>query len=262
MPAIVLLTDFGDQDFFVGVVKGVIANINPMARVIDLTHQIEPQNVSQAAFVLWASHKFFPDDGIFVSIVDPGVGTSRKIICGRIDGRIFVAPENGLLDYVVADAEDYEFYEVNSPEHFLPNVSTTFHGRDIFAPVAAHLSRGLRLNDLGGKFSYPKVERFYSSIRNGRNTGKVVYIDRFGNIFTSLLWNDTLLTGKSALTIGSRHITRYYHSYSESPGHAPVGIKGSSSLLEIAVNQGSAARILKARIGDKVTLLNRGSDNG
>ncbi len=147
MPLIVLLTDFGNKDNFVGVMKGVISGINPVAHLIDLTHEIEPQSVQQAAFVLWASRKFFPEDSIFVNVVDPGVGSDRKIICGRVDNQIFIAPDNGLLDYVVAEANELEFYEVSNKRFFLSDVSSTFHGRDIFAPVSANISRGIRLNE-------------------------------------------------------------------------------------------------------------------
>ena len=257
MALIALLTDFGSRDYFVGVMKGIISQINPVVRVIDLTHEIEPQNVLQAAFVLWASRKFFPDDSIFVNVVDPGVGSERKILCGRIDGQIFLAPDNGLLDYVVADGKEIEFYEATNTRFFLRNVSTTFHGRDIFAPVSAYLSRGVRLNELGEGFNYPEVTPFYREIAKGKNEGKVIYRDRFGNISTNFLWNDTLLSGDSRLKIGSKVITRFYSSYSASKGKDVIGVKGSSGLLEVAINLGNAAKFLKTYIGQKVTLISR-----
>ncbi|MCL4511326.1 MAG: SAM-dependent chlorinase/fluorinase [Bacteroidetes bacterium] len=257
MPLIVLLTDFGSRDYFVGVMKGVIAGINPVARVIDLTHEIEPQNISQAAFILWASRKFFPEDAIFVNVIDPGVGSERKIICGRIDGQIFLAPDNGLLDYVVADGNEINFYEVSNKKFFLKNVSTTFHGRDIFAPVSAYLSRGNRLNEFGEPFRYQKVKPFYSTIARGRNEGKIVYQDRFGNVFTSFLWNDVLLSENSRLKISSKVITKFYLSYSASKGKSLIGVKGSSGLLEVAVNLGNAAKFLKSAIGQKITLISK-----
>lgn len=254
MPAIVLLTDFGSRDYFVGVMKGVISDINPVARVVDLTHEIEPQNVRQAAFVLWASRNYFPEDTIFVCVVDPGVGTDRRIICGMIDGRTYVAPDNGLLDYVAAEASEVRFHAATNRRYFRRNISTTFHGRDIFAPLGAHLSRGVRLSELGEVFSYPKVEKFYKPVSRGKNDGHVVYHDRFGNVFTNLLWDDVLLNGKASARVGAKSVTKFFNSYSESRSRSVVGIKGSVGLLELAVNLGNASRALKSSLGQKVTL--------
>ncbi len=257
MSLVVLLTDFGVRDYFVGVMKGIISEINPRLKIVDLTHEIEPQNVRQAAFVLWASRKFFPEDSIFVNVVDPRVGSERKIICGKIDNKIFLAPDNGLLDYVVAEANETEFYEMTNKKFFLPAVSTTFHGRDIFAPVAAYLSRGTRLNELGNTYRYPKVKPFYERIVKGRNEGEIVYHDRFGNVFTNFLWDDSLLAESSSLRINSKVITKFFRSYSEGKIKTPVCVKGSSGLIEIAVNLGDASKILKSKIGQKVTLVSR-----
>jgi S-adenosyl-L-methionine hydrolase (adenosine-forming) len=254
VPTIVLLTDFGSKDYFAGVIKGVISSINPVAHVVDLTHDIEPQNVRQAAFVLWASRKYFPDDAIFVCVVDPGVGTDRKILCGKIDGQAFVAPDNGLLDYVKAESAQEEFRVVSNSRYFLNDVSTTFHGRDIFAPVAAHLSRGIRMNELGETFKYPQVDKFYREIGKGKNGGNVVYQDKFGNVFTSLVWNDILLGGAATVKIGDRLIRRFYRTYASSETKEIVGVRGSSGLLELAVNRGNAARLLKSVLGQKLTV--------
>ncbi|MCL5267760.1 MAG: SAM-dependent chlorinase/fluorinase [Bacteroidetes bacterium] len=257
MAVIVLLTDFGVKDYFVGAMKGVIASVNPVVHVVDLTHEIERQDVRQASFVLWASRKSFPEDAIFVNVVDPGVGSKRKIICGKIDGQIFLAPDNGLLDYVAAEANEKEFYAVTSEGFFLKNVSSTFHGRDIFAPVSAYLSRGIRLNELGERFLYPEVKPFYKAIDTGKNTGEVVYHDRFGNVFTNFLWDDILLAKASNVKMGARVVSRFYLSYSEAQGRAVSGIRGSSGLLELAINRGDAARSLKTKIGQKIILTTR-----
>lgn len=254
MPAIVLLTDFGSKDYFVGVMKGVISTINPVARIVDLTHDIDRQDVKQAAFVLWASMKYFPDDSIFVCVVDPGVGSERRVLCGTLDGRTFVAPDNGLLDYVAAEAGEMHFYSTTNHRYFRDDISTTFHGRDIFAPLGAHLSRGLRLNELGEPFNYPRVERFYKQVEPGRNDGRILYKDKFGNLFTSFLWTDRLLDGGAAVKIGDRTIKKFYTSYSASERRGAVGIKGSCGLLELAVNLGDASRLLRASVGQKVSL--------
>lgn len=254
MPVIVLLTDFGCKDYFVGVMKGVISIINPVARIVDLTHDIDRQDVRQAAFVLWASRRYFPDDSIFVCVVDPGVGSERRALCGNIDGQTFIAPDNGLLDYVAAEAREMQFYSATNRRYFRADVSTTFHGRDIFAPLGAHVSRGVRLNELGELFKYPETEKFYRPIRTGKNDGRIVYRDKFGNLFTSFLWDDRLLNAGATVKIGDRTIRKFCTSYSASRSKSAVGIKGSSGLLELAVNLGDAARLLRSSIGQKVSL--------
>jgi S-adenosylmethionine hydrolase len=261
MPLIVLLTDFGSKDYFVAVMKGVISKINPLSKIVDLTHEIEPQNVREAAFVLWASRKFFPEDTIFVNVVDPGVGSERKVICGNIDGQLFIAPDNGLLDYVVAEAKGSLFYEVTNRKYYLSGSdghgfpSTTFHGRDIFAPVAGYLSRGVSLNELGNFFRYPAVKAFYKKVEDGMNAGEIVYKDRFGNVFTNLLWTDVLFTRRAKLKIGGRVISEFVKSYYEGKSKKLICVKGSSGLIEIAVNLGNASKLLKAKMGQKVTLV-------
>ncbi len=254
MPTIVLLTDFGSKDYFVGVMKGVISSINPVAHILALTHDIEPQNIRKSAFCLWDYRKYIPDHAIFVCVVDPGVGGDRKILCGTIDGQTFIAPDNGLLDYVAAESSGKEFHVVSNSRYFLNTVSTTFHGRDIFAPVSAHLSRGIRLNEMGEAFSYPHVDTFYRDIVKGQNEGTVVYQDRFGNIFTNLLWNDILLSGTATVKFGKRLINKFYPSYASSITKGVVGVKGSSGLLELAVNLGNAATVLKSTVGQKLVL--------
>ncbi len=254
MPLIALLTDFGNKDYFVGVMKGVIASINPIVHVVDLCHDVERQNVRQGAFVLWASRKSFPEDTIFVNVIDPGVGSDRQILCARLDGQTFIAPDNGLLDYVVAEAREKEFYTVVNERYFLKKVSSTFHGRDIFAPVSAFLSRGTRMNELGEKSRYPEVKPFYKRISAGKNDGEVVYHDKFGNVFTNLLWDDILPDSKAVVKVGPKIISRFCRSYSESAGRTVSGIKGSVGLLELAVNHGDASRALRTKLGQKITL--------
>jgi S-adenosylmethionine hydrolase len=255
MSLVVLLTDFGTRDYFVGVMRGVISQINPILRVIDLTHEIEPQNVRQAAFVLWASRRSFPEDSIFVCVVDPGVGSDRKVICGRIGGQIFLAPDNGLLDYVVAESKEIELYEVTNRKLFGSTVSSTFHGRDIMAPVAAHLSRGTKLNELGDRFNYRSVVPFYRKLEKGKNNGEIVYRDRFGNVLTNFLWQDSLLSGTATINVKTKVITKFCRTYSEANPKTLACVKGSSGLVEIAVNSGDASKLLKSKIGQKVTLV-------
>lgn len=255
MPLIVLLTDFGTRDYFVGVMKGIIVGINPLVNILDLSHEIEPQNVKQASFVLWASRKYFPENTIFVSVVDPGVGSKRKIICGRIGGQIFLAPDNGLLDYIVAETQSAEFYGVTNKNFFNADVSSTFHGRDVFAPVAAYLSQGVSPSDFGNHYVYRTVKPFYRSVRKGKNAGEIVYEDHFGNLVTNFLWDESLVAGRPVLIVNSKTIKDFVRTYSEGQKQKPVCIGGSTGLVEIAVNFGHASRVLRCGPGDKVNLV-------
>lgn len=255
MPPIVLLTDFGTRDYFVGVMKGITAGINSKVSIVDLSHEIGPQNVQQASFVLWATRKYFPENSIFITVVDPGVGTERKIICAKIDSQIFLAPDNGLLDYVVAEARSAEFYEVAIKNFLTANISSTFHGRDIFAPVAACLSQNINLSDLGNTIVYRPVTPFYSNFMNGKNTGRIVYEDHFGNLTTSFVWDDSLLSISATLSVKSRTVKTFVRSYSGGQKGKPVCLGGSSGLVEIAVNLGHASRVLHCGPGDTITLV-------
>ncbi len=169
--------------------------------------------------------------------------------------RLFLAPNNGLLDYVVAEAKETEFYEVTNRDFFLPTISSTFHGRDVFAPVAARLSQGARLNELGNHFVYRNVTPFCGKLERGKNVGEIIYLDRFGNLVTNFLWEDLLLSGKPTVKINSKVIMKFSRTYSEAKPNTPVCVKGSSGLVEIAVNLGDASKILKSKIGQKVTLV-------
>jgi S-adenosylmethionine hydrolase len=254
---IVLLTDFGMRDGFVGTMKAVILALNPKAHIIDLTHEIAPQDVSAAAYVLWSSYSFFPRGTIFVAVVDPGVGTARRILCSVGRNRTFLAPDNGILKYLQADGVLRQAWEVREKEHFVRRVSRTFHGRDVFAPVAAHLSLGLKPSRLGKEVALPKTRREFTHVtaEKGRKFfGSVIYIDRFGNLITNLrVRPGARLSGKGLrFSIKKRRIEGLLHSYAEGRANAPLALVNSSNLIEVGFKNGSARESLGAKVGEKV----------
>jgi S-adenosylmethionine hydrolase len=276
-PIITLLTDFGSSDAYVGTMKGVMLSICPAARLIDLTHAIEPQNVRQAAYVLLTAFRHFPPHTVFLIVVDPGVGTSREPVAVETDHGVYVAPNNGVLSYVLPQTHVLHTAVLQNPDYQLPTVSQTFHGRDIFGPAAAHVANGVPVRAFGPpppelvKLSDPRLEITPSQIH-----GEVLHIDHFGNIITSigrLGWTgpntlhfepqfgrDHLLlppvidASHSTLMIGTQTIKGICRTYGEVPPGTLAALVGSSGQLEIGLNQGSAAKYLSASIGDPVTI--------
>ncbi len=185
---ITLLTDFGYQDAYVGIMKGVIAGINPLANIIDICHNVPPQDIFNGAYLLYTAYKYFPKDTIHVAIVDPGVGSKRDIVCIKTKDSFFLVPNNGILSFIVQEEKPNGIFRVTNNKYFLPTTSNTFHGRDIFAPVAAHLSLGIKPQLLGIKINQltlldiPKP----TSKKTGLLEGQIIYIDRFGNLITNI----------------------------------------------------------------------------
>jgi S-adenosylmethionine hydrolase len=249
---IVLLTDFGTHDHYVAAMKGVILTINPQAAIIDITHEIEPQNIKSAAFTLWACYQDFPAGTIFMVVVDPGVGSSRRGIAASQGGYSFVAPDNGVLSFVLN--KNAEVVELKNPAYFANRVSATFHGRDVFAPVSAHLSEGVGLEEFGPGVSDPILFEFSKPRINedGSITAEIIYIDHFGNLITNLVQHD--LPERFRIEVEGRQIGKHCKFFAESEPAELISIVGSTGFLEIAVNQGSAQNLLKAKIGRPVRL--------
>lgn len=273
--AIALMTDFGTTDIYVGVIKGVIHAIYPEARLIDITHHIQPQHVRQGAFALFNAFRYFAPGTIFLVIIDPGVGSTRKPIALEAGEYIFIAPDNGVLSYVMSELEVNYAVELVNPAYRLTYVSNTFHGRDIFAPAAAHLVAGIPLDEFG-----PAINNIYRlptpelTIDEKHIMGEVVHIDRFGNIITSighLRWitperltlqprfaDETtpvqIPTQSATVTIHDRTIQGVCHAYNEVDRGTLLATVGSNGHLEIAVNQGNAAAKIDVVIGDRVDL--------
>jgi S-adenosylmethionine hydrolase len=258
MAIISLTTDFGQFDGYVGVMKGVILAIAPDARLVDLSHEIAPQDVRQAAHVLARAIPFFPDGAIHVVVVDPGVGSARRPILVTTASAVFVGPDNGVLTPATKDATA-EVWELDRPEFWLREVSATFHGRDIFAPVAGHLARGVRPELMASRTSDAVVLALSRPLRlpDGSIRGEVVHVDRFGNLITDIpgAW----LTGESHRGQCQCYVARnaepvrgLFGAYSAAASGAPLALVSSSGMLEIAVRDGSAQRVFGAGPGAPV----------
>ena len=255
MRSITLTTDFGTRDWFVGAMKGVILGVNPRAQVTDLTHEIPPGDIRAGAFALLAGCRYFPKGTIHLAVVDPGVGSRRRAIAVQTDHGVFIGPDNGVLSWALAREKIRTIRLLEERKYFLEPVSRTFHGRDIFAPVAAHVSRGLPVQRLGRELK--EIERLAWPKPAKRGTelqGEVMYLDRFGNAITNL--EAELLSGGGTVTckIPGRRRARceLAEFYAAVPANQPVAVIGSSGHLEIAVNGGSAARRFGLKKGDRV----------
>ena len=256
-PIITLLTDFGSQDYFVGAMKGVILSINPEARIVDITHEIPPQDIRAAAFNLLACYKFFPAGTIHVAVVDPGVGSARRPLVIESGGQLFVGPDNGIFSWVCEREGDYRCIHLTNDKFFHHPVSATFHGRDIFAPVAAALSKGVPDSEIGVPVDDPvQLERIRSrSVEINAVEGHIIHIDRFGNCITNLTRAD--FSNGARLIINNREITSFRDFFAA--GNDEAGelfcILGSAGFLEVAARNAGAARFLNAFVGQRVKLI-------
>lgn len=259
---VTLITDFGHADHFVGVMKGVIRGINPDVEIVDVCHQVNSYDIFEAAFILAQSYRFFPNDTIHMVVVDPGVGTARRPLLARTIEQKFVAPDNGVLSLVYEREESIEVRHVTSDHYFLNPVSSTFHARDVFAPVVGWLSRGLEVDKFGepitdyAKFVSPKPKRVSDQLVKG----VVLRVDKFGNILTNLTPDDlpALFSENPPpfkILIGQQEITKLNLSYSSGKPSEIFAIVGSSGYLEICTNRGSAAKTLNASRGAEVGVM-------
>lgn len=270
---IALLTDFGLRDSYVGVMKAVMRGICPTADFIDIAHAIQPQNVREGALTLMGAYQYFPRGTVFLVVVDPGVGSTRRPIAVEADGYYFIAPDNGVLSYALSGVEITCIVELANATYRLPVVSQTFHGRDIFAPAAAHLAAGVDINQLG-----PALDKInvlptpVLSITEERIAGEVIHMDHFGNVVTSIggwMWLDEqrlrleprfgdtmsvceILANRLEVVINQQRICGAVRTYSAAGPGDLLALIGSSGFLELAVNQGNGALALGAKIGDPV----------
>ncbi|MCX6624529.1 MAG: SAM-dependent chlorinase/fluorinase [Acidobacteria bacterium] len=254
---ITLTTDFGVTDHFVGTMKGVILGINPTATVVDITHDVKPFEIAEAAFIIAQAYRYFPKKTIHVVVVDPGVGTSRRPILAEAGGQYFIGPDNGVFSMVLAE-EKRRVRAVTDESYFRRPVSRTFHGRDIFAPVAAHLGKGVTPAQFGRLIDDYLRASFEKPVRTGKRvwTGTILKIDHFGNLITNFHVRDfpDLATRPFELGAGLVKLHRLALNYSESEPDELVVIVGSSGYLEVAANQASAARKLGCGSGAPVDL--------
>jgi len=260
---ITLTTDFGLTDSYVGSMKGVILGIAPSVRLVDITHAIGPQDTHQAAHILKTFYQYFPPGTIHLVIVDPGVGSQRRAIAFQTPEAIFIAPDNGILTEVWSDArarwghEGCMVVELAERRYWRDHVSNTFHGRDIFAPAAAHLAAGVQLTAFGPRLLSIHESTFEQATlgRNGELVGRIIHVDHFGNCITNITPRELERAGKGknlTITIIDQHIHELHQTYSDGPIGALIALIGSSDHLELAVRNGNAAQTLGVGIGDIV----------
>lgn len=257
---ITLTTDYGSNDHLAGTLRGVILNVNPDAMVVDITHNVAPYDVLDGALAIGSAYRYFPPRTIHVVVVDPGVGTERRPLLVRADTQYFIAPDNGVLSVVYDRETALSVYHLTEEHYFLRPVSRTFHGRDIFASVAGWLSKAWQPQTMGEevtdfkRFSLPKPKK-----ENGAVTGVILRIDNFGNLMTNLVAGDIpegiLKSGTVQMRVNDREVNRLVANFAQGEAGEPVAIIGSSGYIEIAVNKGSAARLLAAGRGASVMLV-------
>ena len=257
MKVITLLTDFGLKDGYAGVLKGVIWSIAPDAQIADLTHSILPQAIYEGALTLARCVPFFPPGTVHIAVVDPGVGTSRRPIAAQIGSQFFVGPDNGLFSLLVEPArsagEPVRFFCLDQPRYWLSEISPVFHGRDIFAPVGAHLANGMALEQLGSKISDPVVIHTPQPVKTERGwEGEVIHVDHFGNLATNLTVGHIAPLDKVEIQIADVTISGLVKSFGECAVGEPAAMIDSSGWLSIAIVNGNAANTWNAGSGSKI----------
>jgi S-adenosylmethionine hydrolase len=258
---ITLLTDFGDQDYFVGSMKGIILTINPQATIVDLSHHIAPHAIEEAAYVLKSSYTSFPDGTVHVVVVDPGVGSVRRPLLVKTDRYFFLAPDNGLLSYILDEENQIEVREITNRQFRLESAGTTFDGRDLFAPAAAWLTKDQPVSAFGQvvrdvrTFPIPKPRW-----ESGTLVGEIVYVDRFGNLVSNITGAQlkelqaATKRPKPLIRVADHLIEGLVDSYSEGSPEKPCALVNSNGYVELFLKQAAAAQLLKIRRGEHLTI--------
>jgi S-adenosylmethionine hydrolase len=254
-----LTTDFGFKDAYVAEMKGTILSICPSTTIVDVTHEIAKFNIRMGAYVLASATPYFPKNSVHVAVVDPGVGTTRRPIVIKTTQGFFVGPDNGILVLAAEKQGIICIHELSNPQFMLPKISNTFHGRDIFAPAAAHLLNGVKPAQLGPKISEAVKSGFAKvTLRNGILVGEVLHVDSFGNIVTNINEKEAAqnnLKGEISVELSGHKLKmKLSESYGETEHEEPLALIGSHGFLEIALNQNSAVEKFKSKLGDRVTI--------
>lgn len=260
-PIITLLSDFGLKDPYVAEMKAVISTISPEARIIDISHSVDKFNIRMGAFVLASATRYFPKGTIHIAVVDPGVGTKRRGLLVETEHTIYIGPDNGVLMLAARREGISHAYAITNRSLMLSRVSSTFHGRDVFAPAAAHMANGTRASHVGPEVTDYTVPKFASpSFKGGKLTGEVLHIDDFGNIITNITGRDLkkirVKTGSHfSIKIG-RKVTKakFSKTYGDASKRTAITLIGSHDFLEMAINQDSAAKKFRVKVGDAVAL--------
>jgi len=256
-PIITLTTDFGSKDPYVAEMKAVMLSISPNATIVDISHEIEKFNIGMGAYVLASAAPYFPKGTVHVAVVDPGVGTQRRPIVVQTKQSICVGPDNGILSLVVTKEGAEQVREITNKKLMMPRISNTFHGRDIFAPVATHLSKGISPSQVGPKIERMQTPSFARPAKfKDKLVGEIIHIDDFGNMVTNIRAEMIRLIAKTravTITLGdAERKMRMCTAYAGARKNEAIGIIGSHDFLEITVNQGNASKVLDAQIGNKV----------
>jgi S-adenosylmethionine hydrolase len=258
-PIITLLTDFGTRDHYVASMKGVILGINPQCTLIDITHQLKPHDIEEGAFILANACSCFPKGTIHVAVVDPGVGGPRKPILLVTRNYFFLGPDNGLLSLAAQGDTVKQAIQLTNSKLFLSRISATFHGRDIFAPAAAHLTLGIRPGVFGPRLkSWVQIDVGEPVMTGLELLGKVFHVDAFGNLITNIRERELLQFSRGrpvVIRAGRRSIRGLKKGYWENRKGAPMALIGSGGFLEISVREGNARKILKVKRGDKIEVV-------
>lgn len=253
---ITLLTDFGTKDHYVGAMKGVILSINPQCILIDITHEVHKQNIREGAFILANAFKYFPKGTIHLAVVDPGVGSERKPILIRTKNYFFIGPDNGIFTIAAIKDKIKRIIQLTNRKYFLSNISSTFHGRDIFAPVAGYLSLGIKPNVFGKEVDkWVKLDLREPGIKKNKLLGEIIYIDNFGNLVSNVdrgLFLKFIEGLSFIIKIKNRKISDIKNGYWEGKDGEVIALFGSGNYLEISVKNGSARRVLNAKTGDPI----------
>jgi S-adenosylmethionine hydrolase len=258
MTVITLLTDFGVRDGYPGVMKGVIWKIAPDVQIADISHSIKPQNILHGALALVRTSQFFPSGTIHVAVVDPGVGTERRPIGLHLGEHYFIGPDNGLFTLVLEQAQArqalIQVVHLDQRKYWLPEISKVFHGRDIFAPCAAHLATGVALEDLGTPIHDPIHLQIPhpKPIQGGGWRGQVIEIDTFGNLSTNIDQSYLLPLGEVFVQIAGRRIEKLVNTFGDRPKGTLIALYGTAHDLMISIVNGDAARSLNVSLGDVV----------
>ena len=257
---ITLTTDFGRSDPYVAMMKGVILSINPDAKIIDVTHQISASSIKEGGLIIKDSYTYFPSGTVHVGVVDPGVGSTRRPIAVLVENYIFVGPDNGLFSTIIETQRHTDVIHLKEKRYWMNSISPTFHGRDIFAPVAAHLSLGVDPFCMGEKIDNPTPLAYPLPRENNTDlVGEIIRVDHFGNLITNITREhlSPFLSSKGLIIkIGSLILKKISTTYNDVPEGQPLALIGSSNVLEIAINMGNAQNDLceKCRIGTKVII--------
>jgi S-adenosylmethionine hydrolase len=263
VPVITLLTDFGVADGFIGVMKGVMLQIAPQARLIDIAHDLPPFSIEGGAFLNQWSYGYFPQGTAHLCVVDPGVGTSRRMLAVQVSGHFFIAPDNGVLSPILRINEPKTVVSITNTKYWMDKVSHTFHGRDIFSPVAAHLAAGVAIEELGEMIDDPiMLPELELMFREDAITCQIEYVDRFGNLITTLpdyrckdwMKANHVYSESIQIQAGGKIINGISSSYGEKQAGELLAVFDGFNRLEISVNQGSAKTITGLQYGDTVLL--------